>query len=93
MNSPRLVTHAGLTINLSQVKCFRLNSFTDIGKKNTLVVEFKTRYDYIQYPETNEFEKQEYNEQTEIEFPDYDTAKAYSDEWIEIWQEYLDEQT
>jgi hypothetical protein len=93
MNSPRLVTHSGLTINLSQVKCFRLNSFTDIGKKNTLVVEFKTRYDYIQYPETNEFEKQEYNEQTEIEFPDYDTAKAYSDEWIEIWQEYLDEQT
>jgi hypothetical protein len=93
MNSPRLVTHAGLTINLSQVRCFRLNSFTDIGKKNTLVVEFKTRYDYIQYPETNEFEKQEYNEQTEIEFPDYDTAKAYSDEWIEIWQEYLDEQT
>jgi len=93
MNSPRLVTHAGLTINLSQVKCFRLNSFTDIGKKNTLVVEFKTRYDYIQYPETNEFEKQEYNEQTEIEFPDYDTAKAYSDGWIEIWQEYLDEQT
>lgn len=93
MNSPRLVTHAGLTINLSQVKCFKLNSFTDIGKTNTLVVEFKTRYDYIQHPETSEFKKQEYNEKTEIEFPDYDTAKAYSEEWIEIWQEYLDEQT
>ena len=93
MNSPRLVTHAGLTINLSQVKCFRLNSFTDIGKPNTMVVEFKTRYDYIQHPETNEFEKQEYNEKTEVEFPDFNTAKAYSDEWIEIWQDYLDEQT
>lgn len=93
MNSPRLVTHAGLTLNLSQIKCFKLNSFTNVGKSNTLVVEFKTRYDFIQHPETNEFEKQEYNEKTELEFPDYDTAKAYSEEWIEIWQEYLDEQS
>lgn len=93
MNSPRLITHAGLTLNLSKIKCFRLNSFTNIGKQNTLVVEFKTRYDYIQHPKTNEFEKQEYNEQTEIVFPDYDTAKVYTDEWIDIWQDYLDEQS
>lgn len=93
MNSPRLVTHAGLTLNLSQVKCFRLSNFSGIGKRNTLTVEFKTRYDYIQYPATGEFEKQEYNETTDLEFPDYDTAKAYTDEWIGIWQEYLDEQT
>lgn len=93
MNSPRVITHAGLTLNLKQVKCFKLNKFTNIGKQNTLVVEFKKRYDYIEHPETGEFEKQEYNEQTELEFPNYETAKAHADEWIEIWQEYLDEQT
>ena len=93
MNSPRVVTHAGLTLNLSQVKCFRLSNFSGIGKRNTLTVEFKTRYDYILHPTTGEFEKQEYNETTDLEFPDYETAKAYSDEWIEIWQEYLDEQS
>lgn len=93
MNSPRVVTHAILTLNHSQVKCFRLSNFSGIGKRNTLTVEFKTRYDYIQHPATGEFEKQEYNETTELEFPDYDTAKEYTDEWIEIWQEYLDEQS
>ncbi len=93
MNSPRVATHAGLTLNLSHVKCFKLSNFTGIGKSNTLIVEFKTRFDYIQHPETGEWEKQEYNEKTELEFPNFDTAKAYSDEWFEIWQGYLDEQT
>lgn len=93
MNSPRLVTHAGLTLNLSQVKCFKLNSFSTFGKKNTLVIEFKTRYGFIEHPKTGEFLKQEYNEQTEVEFPDHEIAVVYRDEWENIWQEYLDEQS
>ena len=63
-----------------------------IGKRNTMTVEFKTRYDYIQHPTTSQVEKQEYNEYTELEFPDYETALAYKNEWEEIWQEYLDDQ-
>ena len=93
MNSPRVVTHAGLSLNLSRVKCFRLSNFNDIGKKNTLTVEFKTRYDYIQHPETGEFEKQEYNEKTEVEYPTYSSAEAHRNEWEEIWQDYLDDQS
>ena len=67
-------------------------NFNEIGKKNTLTVEFKTRQDYNQHPETGEWEKQEYNEITELTFPDYETATAYTNEWIEIWQEYLNDQ-
>ncbi|NJW51954.1 hypothetical protein [Salinimicrobium oceani] len=93
MNSPRMVTHAGLTLNLSQIKCFKLNGFSTIGKQNTLVVEFKTRYGYIENPQTGKFEKQEYTEHTEMEFPDYETAVVFRNEWEEIWQEYLDEQS
>ena len=90
MNSPRVVTHAGLSVNMSQVKCFKLNNFEEGSYK--LKVEFKTRYDYIKHPNTGEWQKQEYNEMTEIEFPSYETASAYSNEWIEIWQDYLDDQ-
>lgn len=79
-------------INLSQINCFKLNPFFNIEKQNTLVVEFKTRYDFIELPETQELVKQEYNEKTEVEFPDYGTASAYRDEWMDIWQERLDEQ-
>jgi hypothetical protein len=76
MNIPRLVTHAGLTLNISQVKCFRLSNFSGIGKRNTMTVEFKTRYDFIQHPQTGKWEKQEFNEMTELQFPDYETAKV-----------------
>lgn len=95
MNAPNVVTSAGLTINLAEVKCFHLNNFASsgLGKRNTLIVEFKSRHEYLQHPVSGEFELQEFNDKTEVEFPDYDTAKAYTDEWREIWQNYLDEQS
>ena len=80
-SSPKIVTHAGLSLNLSQVKCFKLNIFNGIGKKNTMIVEFKTRYDFIQSPETGKWEKQEYNEITELTFPTYEIAQAYVSEF------------
>jgi hypothetical protein len=89
MNSPRVISHAGLTLNLATVKCIKLSIFDN---NNKMIIEFKKRYDYIQHPNTGEFEKQEYNEQTEIEFPDYEIAKTYKDELDEIWQDYLDDQ-
>lgn len=92
MNKPRVVSHCGLTVNLAQVKSFHLSNFTSIGKRNTLIVEFNTRYDYIFNPATKEFEKQEYNESSEVEFPDWETANAYRNEWEQIWQDYLNEQ-
>lgn len=93
MNSQKIVTHAGLTLNLADVKCFRLSSYEGIGKRNTIIVEFKTRYNYIHNPQINQWEKQEYNETTEIEFPHHETAQAYVKDWLEIWQDYLDDQT
>ena len=83
---PKIISHAGLTINLADLKSIKLPIFDDA---NTMTVEFKTRYDYIQHPKTGEYEKQEYNEKTEVEFPDYETAITYKSELVQIWQEYL----
>lgn len=92
MNSSRVITHGGATLNLASIKCFKLQSNIDLGKTNVLIVEHKRRYGYIQHPETGDFEKQEYNEITEIEYADYKTASVYLNEWEDIWQEYLDDQ-
>ena len=91
MNTSKLITHAGLTINMADVKCIKLRNFSNIGKPNTMTVEFKTRFTYVQHPITGEFELRECHETTELEYPDYDTAKAYTLEWIEFWKEYLEE--
>ncbi len=91
MNKHKVISHAGLAIDLATIKCFKLSPFSDLEKTNILIVEFKTRYDYIENPITSEFEKQEYNEQTEIKFADYETAKVYKLEWQEIWEDYLNQ--
>lgn len=91
MKKPKVITHAGLTIDLLQIKCFRIGQFKNKGNTKIITVEFKTRYEFIQHPETGKYEKQEFNETTEMEFPDYETAMAYMHEWIEIWQDYLDD--
>lgn len=92
MNSPRVTTHEGLTLNLSTIKCFNIPTFHSTEGKNTFVVEYKTRFDYIQHPHTGDFEKQEYNETTSIDFPTFEAAILYRDEWEAIWQDYLDDQ-
>ena len=92
MNSPRVVTHGGVTLNLATIKCFKLQTYIDLGKTNVMFVEHKKRFDYIQHPKTGEYEKQEYNEVTEVEYPNYESAEAHRNEWEEIWQDYLDDQ-
>lgn len=43
MNSQRVVTHGGVTLNLATVKCFKLQTNIDLGKTNVMVVEHKKR--------------------------------------------------
>lgn len=90
--SPKIINHAGASIDLSQVKCFILSSFISIGKPNTLKIEFKKRLEYVFNPNTKQYEKEEINDYTEIEFPGYDTARQYTNELEEIWQDYLNDQ-
>ena len=44
---PKVINHVGTSVDLSQVKCFKLSYFSDIGKKNTVTIEFKKRIEYI----------------------------------------------
>ena len=93
MPNPKIVTHAGLMLYLAQVKCFKLSPFiTDGNDTNQLIVEFKTRLEYVLHPGTQRWEKEYFAEQIKYDFLSYDVAHAYLREWEEIWQNYLDEQ-
>lgn len=91
MNKPKVVTDGKISINLAEVKCIRVISIRELDiKKAILVIEFKSRFEYIFNPESGKFEKQEYNDKTEIEFSEYEMATAYQREWENMWQEYLE---
>jgi len=93
MNKPKVVTDGQTSINLADVKCLRVISIRELDiKKAFLVIEFKSRFEYIFNPESGEYEKQEFNDKTEIEFSEYEMAIAYKRDWENMWQEYLEEQ-
>lgn len=92
MSIPRVITHGGITVDLETVKCFKVRTYTEVGKSNVLTIEFKTsNVDYIFNPETEKYDLHTFNDKTEVEYPSYDSACAYRDEWAEIWQDYLTE--
>lgn len=93
MSISRVITHGGVTVDIETVKCFKVQTFTKVGKSNVLTIEFKTsNIRYIKNPETEEFEIHTFNDVTDIEYSSYDSACAHRDEWAEIWQDYLTEQ-
>jgi hypothetical protein len=93
MNKPKIVTDGQTSINLADVKCFKVISISEMDvRKSFLVIEFKGRIEFIFNPESGKYEKQEYNDKTEIEFSEYEMATAYKRDWEYMWQEYLEEQ-
>ena len=86
----KVVQHGGQTVNIAEVKNIKLSQFTDSEKNNTIIIEFKTRLEYIYNPNIEEYELQKFNDVAEEYFPDWSTASAYFQEWIDVWQGYLD---
>ena len=93
MSISRIITHGGVTLDIETIKCFKVQTFTQVGKSNVLTIEFKSRVEYVYNPNSKEFEKQTFNDKTEVVYSDYDSACAYRDEWSEIWQDYLNERS
>jgi hypothetical protein len=91
MSTSKIVTIADLSLDLSTVKCFYLGSDVDRKKHDTLTVEFKTRYEYLQHPATGEWQVQALNDKTEVAFSSYQTAEVYRNDWVEAWEEYLED--
>lgn len=88
-----IITHAGLTLDLAQIKCFKLSPFLLEGNDTRqLLVEYKTRPVYVQHPGTKQWEKEYLTDVIAYDFPSYESAQAYLSEWEEIWQDYLETQ-
>ena len=91
MKVSRLVTHSGLTIDISLVKCIKHGTTYDGPKRHVLTFEFQTRFIYIQNPATEEYELQAVQDSTELDFPSFERLETAADEWEAIWQDYLDD--
>lgn len=92
MNTPKVVSDGKISINIADLKCIKVESKKDENlKKYFLVFEFKTRFEYIFNPETQKFEKTEFNDIASQEFSEYEMAVAYKEDWESIWQDYLDD--
>lgn len=91
MKQPFLFTHGGITLDLSRVKAFHIDSYNPHGKSNILRIEFNTEFDFILNPGSGKFEKVRIEDYTEHAYADYQSAEAYRDEWQGYWQDYLED--
>ena len=88
MNKPQVEMHYGISLNLAEIQ-----GFQNRNSENSLIVFFKTRYEYILNPDTGKWEKQEINEKAVFEFDLDRSAHAVQKEWSERWEQYLMEQS
>lgn len=90
MKTPYLFSHGGITLDLSRVKAFHIDTYNPRGRSHILRIEFHSRYEFIWNPRTEEYEKVLINDFTEHPYADYATADAHREEWQGHWQEYLE---
>ena len=87
MKKPRTFTHDGITLDLSQIKSFHIDTWSPNNRSHILKIELKARYEYLFNPESEEYEKVLINDFIEHPYADYDTADVHRNEW----QEYLED--
>jgi hypothetical protein len=94
MLTPKVVSHAGITLDLSQVKCFKLSPFAlnDDEAADWLIIELKSRIEYVFHPQSRKWEKETINDAIQQQFASDEQATAYLREWEEIWQSYLQDE-
>lgn len=79
----RIINLNGVLIELEKVKAIIHND------SNVIRIELKKRKEYIFNPNTDKWEIQEYNDSTNIEFPNSDTAVDNYLDLKRIWESEL----
>ncbi|MCX6244658.1 MAG: hypothetical protein NTU98_08135 [Bacteroidetes bacterium] len=90
MNKPNIIYHEGIAIDISLVKSIKLVS-KSVQDLQRVVIEFKTRYEYVFNPNKGVHEKEKIDDVTELTYDDFGIAQQIVKEFMEIWQDYLDE--
>ena len=90
MNKPTVIYHEKIALDLSKIKCIKLVS-KSVRDVNRILIEFKTRYEYVFNPNTGVYDKEKIDDFTELIYPEYDMARMVVIEFKEIWQDFLDE--
>ncbi len=89
IKKPTITTHGGITLDLSLIKSFHIDTWSPNNRSHILRIEFNNRYEYVYNPEIEAYEKVLIQDYLEHPYSDYSNAEAYRDEWEGIWQDYL----
>lgn len=92
MKNPKITTHGGITLDLSRIKSFHIDTWSPNNRSHILRIEFNNRYDFVFNPETEAYEKMLVQDYLEHPYADYSTVEVYRDEWEGIWQDYLNDE-
>ena len=92
MKKAQLLTHGGITLDLSRIKSLHIDTWNPNKRSHILRIELDSRYEYILNPEIDEYEKVLISDFIEHPYGDYATAEAYRNEWQGYWEDFLNEE-
>ena len=87
----KIITVAGITIDLSRIRGVRINTNSMVGETNVLYIEYNSRIEFSKNPFTGKIEKTIITETISQEFADYNATQQYQIELQECWSDYLKE--
>ena len=91
MQSSKIITIPGLTIDLSRIKAIKLNTNTSVGPSNILTIDLNTSYQYLFNPNKNKYQKHKIKDAVSVEYVNYNEALENAEHLSELWQVYLNE--
>jgi hypothetical protein len=89
MKHSKVLSHGGISLDLSRIKSFHIDTWTPNKRSHILRIELNSRYEYIYHPGRDKYEKIHILDFIEHPYSDYSMAEAYRNEWQEYWEDYL----
>ena len=83
-----------VVFNIKELKSIKIISDDKPNIKDRhyfLTFELKSRIEYVFNPNENKYVKEIFNDTIQIEFKDYGMAEAYRNDWIAMWEQYIEE--
>lgn len=85
----KLIDLSNNVVDANQILAMGVNSNRTNGPTNRVKITFKARKEYVYNPNIECFELEDFKDVLYVDFPEYETAKAHLNGWMEEWQDAL----
>ena len=85
----RIINFGSNMVEVDKILAMSVNTNTDCGPTNQIKITFKTRKEYIFYPNLDLYEMEVFNDELFIDYYNNATAEDYLNQFMAEWEAVL----